>query len=179
MKKHREQYFTPKSLTKALLQNVKISGTVLEPCCGEGWIAEVLEDYECNVITNDIDEKFSANFNLDATSDSFWKSMKEGYESIDWVVTNPPFSNAPIFMKQAYKLAKTGVALLVRLSFLEPCEGRDKFLVSHPPNQIIVMPRISFTGDGKSDSVTCAWLVWYKDNRQVPDPVKVYLREWL
>jgi len=179
VRKHRDQYFTPKSLTTALLQTVKISGTVLEPCCGEGWIADVLKDYECDVITNDIDEKFPAHFNLDATSESFWLQMKGGYKDINWICTNPPFSLAHTFMKEAYKLATTGVALLVRLSFLEPCEGRDKFLVAHPPDQIIVMPRISFTGDGKSDSVTCCWLIWYKDQRTVNKPVSVYLREWL
>jgi hypothetical protein len=179
MKKHREQYFTPKSLTTALLQNIKVEGTVLEPCSGEGWIADVLDSYELNVITNDIDEKFNTQFNLDATNESFWRKMKEDFGPISFCITNPPFSQAHVFMKEAYKLATTGIALLVRLSFLEPCEGRDKFLASNPPSQIIVMPRVSFTGDGKSDSVTCAWLIWYKDKRQVQDPIKVFLREWL
>lgn len=179
MKKHREQYFTPKSLTTALLQNIKIEGTVLEPCSGEGWIADVLDSYDLNVITNDIDEKFNAQFNLDIEKESTWDTFKDSVEKIDFVITNPPFSLAAITMKQAFNLAKTGVALLVRLSFLEPCEGRDKFLVKHPPDQIIVLPRISFTGDGKSDSVTCCWLVWYKDQRVVNNPVSVYLREWL
>jgi hypothetical protein len=179
MKKHKEQYFTPKSLTTALFQNVKISGRVLEPCSGEGWITEVLENYDCQVTTNDIDEQFKTDYHMDISSEAFWEQMKEDHKSIDFVITNPPFSLAPIVMKKAIELAKVGVALLVRLSFLEPCEGRDKFLVSNPPSQIIVMPRISFTGDGKSDSVTCCWLVWYRDKRQVQDPIKVYLREWL
>jgi hypothetical protein len=35
-----------------------------------------------------------------------------------------------------------------------------RWLAEHPPTKLIVLPRISFTGDGKTDSVTCAWYVW-------------------
>lgn len=179
MRRKNDQYFTPRKLTVALLQKVKISGVVLEPCAGEGHISEVLEEYGCELITNDIDEKFKTNFNLDITHETFWLQMKGGYKNIDFIVTNPPFSHAAEVMKQSYKIAKKGVALLVRLSFLEPCEGRDKFFVTNPPDQIIIMPRISFTGDGKSDSVTCAWVIWYKEPRTNYEPISVYLREWL
>jgi hypothetical protein len=52
--------------------------------------------------------------------------------------------------------------MLLRLSYLEPTEDRGAWLNSHPPTDLIVLPRISFTGNGKTDSVTCAWIVWRK-----------------
>jgi hypothetical protein len=53
--------------------------------------------------------------------------------------------------------------LLLRLSFLEPTFERQDLLIDNPPDAMIVLPRYSFTGDGKSDSVTCAWMVWGED----------------
>ena len=52
------------------------------------------------------------------------------------------------------------MAFLLRLSFLEPTLTRREFLRANPPKRVIVLPRISFTGDGRTDSVTCAWLIW-------------------
>ena len=40
---------------------------------------------------------------------------------------------------------------------------RGAWLNEHPPTTLIVLPRISFTGNGKTDSVTCAWMVWEKN----------------
>ncbi len=48
-------------------------------------------------------------------------------------------------------------------SVLEPCEGRGAWLAAHPPQALIVLPRMSFTGEGKTDSVTCAWVVWARE----------------
>jgi hypothetical protein len=53
--------------------------------------------------------------------------------------------------------------MLLRLSFLEPTRERGPWLAANPPDLVIVLPRISFTGDGKTDSVTCAWMIWDKD----------------
>ena len=43
------------------------------------------------------------------------------------------------------------------------CEGRGAWLAAYPPTTLIVLPRISFTGDGNTDSATCAWFVWDRD----------------
>lgn len=61
--------------------------------------------------------------------------------------------------------AIVGVAMLLRLSYLEPTKDRGHWLNDHPPTQMIVLPRISFTGDGKTDSVTCAWMIWHKQGK--------------
>lgn len=66
--------------------------------------------------------------------------------------------------------------MLLRVSFLEPCNDRAEFLAAHPP-RLFVLPRISFTGDGKTDNVTCAWYVW--DKEAFGGHVKVYTKSMM
>ena len=152
----KEQYYTPRAATLALIERVKLTGPFLEPCAGELHIANVLKSI-APVITNDL-YTTGCNFQLDATLLDSWLA----FGRFTWAVTNPPFNQAPKILPPAYKLATNGVAFLLRLSYLEPCKNRAAWLERYPPSQIIVLPRISFTGDGKTDSVTCAWLIWRK-----------------
>jgi hypothetical protein len=112
--------------------------------------------YISDVWTNDIDPNVQADQYKDATDPEFWTSLKP-----DWVVSNPPFLCCHPIIVGAFSAARRGVAMLLRLSYLEPCKDRAGFLSQHPPS-LIVLPRISFTEDGKCDSVTCAWMVWDK-----------------
>jgi len=57
------------------------------------------------------------------------------------------------------------VAMLLRLSFLEPTakvNPRGPWLAECPPSRLIVLPRCSYTGDGRTDSVTTAWMIWLR-----------------
>jgi hypothetical protein len=56
------------------------------------------------------------------------------------------------------------MAMLLRLSYLEPCENRASWLVEHPPAKLIVFnPRPRFRADtGGTDSVTSAWFIWHR-----------------
>lgn len=110
------------------------------------------------VETNDIDPSKPTDTHYDASLSAYWDAPGEA----DWIVSNPPFSAAALIVPLAVAHANLGVAMLLRLSFLEPVENRVAFLEQHPPTDFIVLPRISFTGDGKTDSVTCAWMIWDK-----------------
>jgi hypothetical protein len=57
-----------------------------------------------------------------------------------------------------------GVVLLLRLSFLEPTDQRGDWLAENPPDMQIVLPRWSYKENGKTDSVTTAWMVWLRNN---------------
>lgn len=152
-------YPTPKWATRELLRHVNIGLDVLECCAGDGAIADVLETINGAeyVHRNDIDNRMpKLNYSFDATDRNTWVGFP------DWVVTNPPFSCAPEIIPIAYDRSRLGIAMLLRLSFLEPVENRGAWLNGHPPTTLIVLPRISFTGDGKTDNVTCAWMVWDK-----------------
>jgi hypothetical protein len=149
-------YPTPAWATVELLKVTGgICGRVFEPCAGDRDIADVLTDAGCEVVANDLDRSRSADLHGDARDPKFWQSVG----SFDWVVTNPPFSEADRILPLAYEHAKA-VAMLLRLSYLEPCGGRAAWLSEFPPDQLLVLPRISFTGDGKTDSVTCGWMIW-------------------
>jgi hypothetical protein len=154
-------YETPPWMTQELLRHIPLlpSQTVFEPCCGDNSITYVLITKSA-VFTNDIDPLRSAHYHRDATQEMIWQTGP-----YDWVITNPPFGqNAPLAIVQhALRRANVGVAMMLRLSFLEPTKARGPWLKAHPPDQMIVMPRHSFTGNGKSDSVTTAWMIWRKD----------------
>jgi hypothetical protein len=162
-------YPTPASGTKALIEHCPdINGVLLECCSGANDIASVLKGVEgAIVLTNDIDDSRNTDFHLDISTPLGWMLLNDsisysGEAGADWIVTNPPFNLAPEIVPLAYEHAAIGVAMLLRLSFLEPCLNRSEFLIKHPPTKLIVLPRISFTGDGGVDSVTCAWMIWDK-----------------
>lgn len=161
MGKRRPNDFYPTGgwLTEKLLQYVpEISGRVFEPCAGEHDMVRVLAAHPGvqSVATNDVDPGRTADFHLDARDPALYQ------EEYDWIVTNPPFSVGFEILQQAHARAKVGVAFLLRLSFIEPTLDRGPWFVENPPTKVIVMPRYSFTRDGNTDSVTCAWFVWRK-----------------
>ena len=166
-KRHKlDQYFTPGWAVRELLKHVNLEGTrILEPCAGEGGIWKPLRARlkKIQLVTNDIDPTMDTELNFDATTAEFWDIPL----SVDWVITNPPFSAGFDILWRARQRAKKGVAFLMRLSFLEPTKKhpRGAWLHQNPPDLLVVLPRYSFTGDGKTDSVACAWMVWYNTTK--------------
>jgi hypothetical protein len=184
-------YNTPDWATRELLKRVAgIDGHIFECCVGDGRMAKVLGEHlqirtaldagrsarrvgqvNRTLTTNDINRKHKATLHRDATDPKAWAKHFPG---CDWIITNPPFNVCPKIIPLAYEHARTGIAFLLRLSYLEPCGNRYKFLVEHPPNVMLVTPRISFktvvsvnpkTGKrtiSRTDNMTTAWFVWYK-----------------
>lgn len=173
MRRTNDFYPTPEWATRELVRRVDISGVVFEPCVGDGAISGALakapQSSEARIYTGDIDPQWSPMVCGDALERQFWDDAVSRIESdfmysteIDWVVTNPPFNVAAQIVPIAFNRAAKGIAMLLRLSYLEPVENRGSWLNQHPPTDLIVLPRISFTGNGKTDNVTCAWMVWRK-----------------
>jgi hypothetical protein len=111
-------YKTPAWQTQALRRRVEITGSVFECCVGDHSIARQFQD--CRITTNDIDPQRRATFHKDASNINEWSSFGQH----DWVVTNPPFNRAIEILGPALQYARTGVVMLLRLSFLEPTEKR-------------------------------------------------------
>lgn len=96
-------YETPYSLTRLLLDRVSISGSVLEPACGDGAIVKVLRERGIDPVAYDIRD--GVDF------------LSEG-RIFDVVITNPPFSIASEFTHKAISVASSDVFLLLPLSYL-------------------------------------------------------------
>lgn len=160
-----DNYPTPGRLTQALIDRVPIGGIVLEPCAGTGQIADVLWQHPAvsHVLLNDIDPGYGIGGHNAADPGSYlWTAG-----SVDWIVTNPPFKLAMPILANAWGAARVGVAFLLRLSFLEPTNGRKSWLQEHAGklSDLLVFgsPRPSFTDDGRTDSATVAWMVWRRN----------------
>ncbi|KYC42053.1 hypothetical protein WA1_18805 [Scytonema hofmannii PCC 7110] len=153
-------YPTPAWATQELIKRVPIIGVILEPCAGQMDISKRLDSSVDRLVFSS-DLTWDNEAPRDATKDAFWDYWSKE-TPLDWVVTNPPFTHAAEILIKAYDRAQIGCTFLLRLSFLEPCNGRANFLAKRPPNYLIVLPRISFTGDGRVDNCTCAWFVWIK-----------------
>ncbi|MGE3276751.1 MAG: hypothetical protein AB7O67_16690 [Vicinamibacterales bacterium] len=157
-------YPTPALATARLLDLVPeiVGADVLEPCAGEHAMTAVLLASGCDVATNDLNPSCVTDWHEDAAWPRAWERFGRPRQ---WVVTNPPFVAAAPILVNARRWATVGVAMLLRLSFLEPTEDRGPILAGQEPADLIVMPRISFTGDGGKDNVTTAWMVWYREAR--------------
>lgn len=178
-----EFYPTDEAVTRRLLRHVLVCGRVGEVCAGEMDMARVLRQHtpHCQVVTNDIRPMTGVDYTGDATRPDapIWSGR------FDWVVTNPPFSQAFDILRLAWENTAVGVAMLLRLTFLEPVGGRyddDGFLCwpeigkargqwlsdhERDLSHLIIFgsPRPSFTGNGSTDSVTTAWMVWQHGHR--------------
>jgi len=149
MRRVNDFYPTESKLTLSMLDfcGSAISGLIKEPCNGQGHISDVLRNQGYEVQTSDIEK--------DARNAVNWSEC-------DWTITNPPFIHALPILKYALQYSKQGVIFLTRLSFLEPTYDRSELWKKHIPSLVIVNPRTSFTGDGKSDSVTTCWICFGK-----------------
>jgi len=156
-----DAYETPPWATEALLDDLPCltkTTTVIEPCAGDLAIVRVLASHVGEIITRDINPLTDAVELRDATEP--WPRI---LLPTTWVITNPPYNVAYAIMMaawNAYGTLEPNIALLLRLSWLEPTVQKREFLVAHPPDRLIVLPRHSYTGTGKTDSVTSAWMIW-------------------
>ncbi|MCO5083376.1 MAG: SAM-dependent DNA methyltransferase [Rhizobiaceae bacterium] len=166
---------TPPWAVRALVEEVlrrhlvQDSGmTCWEPACGAGHAAIPLQRYFRSVHATDVaDWGFGDRRNLDFT----FCSAADAPWPVDWVITNPPFNIAEQFFDRAYSIARVGVALLVRLQWLES-EGRYNriFGTNLAPHFVCPfadrVPMIEGAWDPEASSATAyAWFVWIRDEQ--------------
>jgi len=178
-----DAYYTPAAaLTKILLKHVDIAGTVCEPCVGKGHIAYTLTEHGLDVVSADIDinNDYPSLLGYDATKQSSWSEVITLSTQPDWTITNPPYRQPDCqkIIENAWRFSKTGIAMFLRLSYLEPTNGQAEFLKNNALSHLIIVnPRPQFRTDTKStDSCTSAWFVWqhdWQDNTQI-----IYETEW-
>lgn len=158
-------YSTPAKATQVILPYIKAGSRILEPCCGNGSIARVLDAHGCEVITGDIDPRHKPDYEWDFTDEALelpadpgLAERAQGSLAFDWVVTNPPYSDATPFVRRALATGAR-VALLLRITWLDPADERRDIFKKNPPSGVIILRRFSFTGSG-NDFATVAWVLW-------------------
>src|SRR6185437_11077800 len=117
---------TPPWATRALFEHVLVHldrrdkhcrlQRAWEPACGEGHMAEVLREYFRDVLATDI-----ADYGYGDDTGDFLEASRPA-PGFDWIITNPPFNKSPEFVLQSLALAGTGVAMFVRLAWLESAD---------------------------------------------------------
>jgi hypothetical protein len=132
-----DNFPTPPWATRALFEHV-LKGHVLpdlaalatmsclEPACGEGHLAKVLQDYFGEVVASD-----AYDYGFAPVRDFIQTPYSPN--SADWVITNPPFRLAEKFIHSGLIVGSRGVAVLVRTSFREGIGRYKRLFRDNPP----------------------------------------------
>jgi hypothetical protein len=104
--------FTPDWLAKQICEMFPIEGKVLEPCKGEGAFLKYLP------------------------KDTLWCEITDGVnfydfnKSVDWIVTNPPYSDYNRFLEHCFELAEN-IVLLVPVAKMFKSMGTLKSIYNY------------------------------------------------
>ena len=156
-----DYYATPPESTIALLEREKFSGDILEPCCGQGHISEVLKDYGYEVISNDMVDRGYGEYNED-----FLKSKSLTANN---VITNPPFKYAKEFIEKSLEVTNGKVAMFCKIQLLEGVSRREMF-ENTPLKTVYVFTKrqnplrngspVDENGKKWASTMCFAWFVW-------------------
>lgn len=149
--------------------------TAWEPAAGEMHMARPLAEYFGAVRASDVFAYVEGLELLD------FPLLGRFELAVDVVATNPPFILAQEFIETALQVARLGVAMLVRTSFLES-EGRlAELFATKPPAYVLqfaervvmlkgrlvrkgaVDPGAAEPGKRASTATSYCWLVWLRD----------------
>lgn len=164
---------TPPWATRALCQHIATWGdpsteTAWDPACGQGHMIRPLTDYFAEVHGTDVHDYGQGRAGVHDFLMPFRPAGLDG--DIDWIITNPPFRLAGEFVHRALDEARTGVAMLVRTTFLEGA-GRFESLFSRAVPEWILqfcerVPMLRARLDEKASSATAyCWIVWVQPTK--------------
>jgi hypothetical protein len=159
-------YFpTPPWATRALFRHVvpRAEGnSVWEPAAGEGHMAEVLREYMQPVIASDVHD-YGRGYLVGSFVGVGLDVMPA--QTVDWVITNPPFTLAIEFAERALEVATIGVALLVRSVWAETVDRYERLFAKRPPAIIAQFVErcsmIKGRWNPKANTATAySWFIW-------------------
>ena len=116
-------YATDPNSVRDLLDIYSISGnSFYEPCCGQGHIAKVLKEYypDAKHYATDLIDRGYGVGDIDFLTYNF-------DDKVDWIITNPPYSLAKEFVDKSLSITNKGVAMFLKIQFLEGQARRDWF----------------------------------------------------
>lgn len=198
-----DDFPTPPWGTRAIIQQLRHiinpDQIVLEPCANRGhMVAPLLEHFrfvpafDCHDYAPDLPiyDPFRRNMHRKVPNNGVRFPVRDfligDHKQVDWVFMNPPFVLAEEFIAKALQIARIGVAVFVRTSFLE---GQDRYRTlfsTTPPTRIYQFAeRISLmqgtlyhpykkqfnpvTGKEIASTATAyCWLIWIKGDSPQP-----------
>lgn len=165
--RHKEDFYaTEPKATKLLCDVEQFNNKILEPCCGQGHMSEVLKSNGYNVTSCDLVNRG-------------YGDIKDFFSLEHWdgdIITNPPYKNVLNYVKHAIDIVDDGakVAMLLKVLFLEGKE-RGKYMLENPPKYIYVFSgriKCAINGDfeaiNNGGALAFAWFVWEKGFKGEP-----------
>lgn len=145
--------------------------TCWEPACGEGHMVRALAESFRSVRASDV-HQYGDHELIDFAVTGATEPP------VDWIITNPPFRLAESFISTGLKVARIGVAMLVRSAFLEGQARHESLFSRTPPTFVLqfaerivmlegrlirageVDPFSEVEGRKASTATSYVWLVW-------------------
>lgn len=146
VRKLNDFYPTPASVLQAVLHVCPFSGSVWEPCAGDGRFVRALEDRGNKVIGTDI------------TSGQDFFSFKTALATV--IITNPPFSLLRPFIDHAFSIGVTSMALVCPERLWACKKGWEQFNRHRPSTWVNLTWREDYLGRGGSPDRALAIAVW-------------------
>lgn len=171
-KDSRDDFPTPPWATRGLMEHAIgtheefRNQTCLEPACGVGHMSKVLEEYFGCVISSD---KYDCEYGqVHDFLDEDWPQ-----QTVDWVITNPPFRLAEDFVVKSLRIARRGVAILARTVFIESIGRYERIFRETPPSRFAQfterVPMVRGRLDRKASTATgYSWIIWEKSHVGYP-----------
>ena len=154
-------YATPSEATLALLSKETFTGSIYEPCCGQGHISKVLASNGYDVESTDLVDRGYGTSGVDFLMET---------QQRDNIITNPPYGKLALPMAHhCQHIARKKTALLLKLSFLEGVARKQFFLETPPIRVWVFSKRMNLMKDGQQykngGMMALAWFVWQTGHR--------------
>ena len=170
-------YATPRNAIEAILNEVKLNGSILEPAAGQGHISKVLKEYYpySEIVSTDLiqrEERFGIPIQggVDFLTHEF-------HRKFDNIITNPPFNLAQEFIEKALELSNDKVIMFAKIQLLEGNKRRELFdntplkyvyVFSKRVNPLRNGEELDEKGKPWSSTMCFAWFIWEHDYEGEP-----------
>lgn len=170
LREYNNYYATHPSVTEDLLRVEKFSHEVLEPFCGGGFMADVIEAHGHAVERYDIVDR-----GINKVADFTKLELPTGTYD---VITNPPYDRHTIdHILKCIRICNSKVAMLLPLHYLTSKGRYNSLYKPFPPARIwVYQNRILFARNGDfdtykdagTDTKVYAWFVWERGYQGEP-----------
>lgn len=162
-------YATPMSAVEAILKEINIKGSILEPAAGQGHISKVLKTYYPNseiVSTDLIQREDRFGIYIKGKIDFLTYQFNRKFDN---VITNPPFNLAQEFISRALDLANDKVIMFAKIQLLEGNKRRAMFENSPLKYVYVFSKRVNPLRNGEeldekgkpwASTMCFAWFIW-------------------